>query len=151
MVSNNSQPEGANGVSKAINRGPSPLPTSPRDSVIVDEGFNKSGFAEVPRSDALRQPLASLDSRIRGSVDIWSMNDSVSQSIDQFLDYVATHRLKHMPHKGSKWDKVLQQSVSLSSQVHRYEEAVTDTLLDSSQAASLIYACLHTLLEVCIS
>lgn len=139
--------QASNGVSKPINA-PSTSGGSPRDSVILDSSTEFMSHGEVPKSDALRQPLASLESRLRGSLDFWSSDDSLSQNIDQFLDYVAAHRLKHMPHKGGKWDKILLQSVSLTSTVHHYEEAVSETLLESKQAAAIIYACIHALLDV---
>lgn len=138
---------------------PALVNTSPKDSVILDaleeplsEGYHFSSHCELPKSDALRQPVVDLDSRLSARLEGWS-NGSFSRNIDQFLDLVASLRLKHMPHRGSAWDKMLQQAVMFSSQVHHYEEAVSETLMDSSQAASIIYGCVHALIEVrtCLS
>jgi len=134
-----------------IVHGPGSSDHSPRDSVILERPTNSTNglvlHGEVPKSNALHQPLVLLESRLQGNLESWS-DGPLSQNIDELLDYVAAHRLKHMPHKGSKWDSILQQSVAFTSQVHHFETAVADTLLESKHAASIIYSCIHVLLEV---
>ena len=124
--------------------------SSPTDSVILDASIYDS-FANnnhVAKSDALSQPLVSLTSRLKDHLETWSIEGSLSQNIDQFLDMVATNRLKHMPHKGSKWDRFLQRSVAFAGQIHRYDDTVSETLLGSDQATAMIYSCLHVIIEV---
>ena len=132
--------------------GPEISPVSPADSVILDVaapgGFANDGFGKIAKSDALRQPLVSLDARLKTHLDAWSAQRPLSHDINQFLDFVAALRLKHMPNKGSKWDKILQQSTLFAGQVHRYNEVVAETLIGSSKVAAIIYSCLHVILEV---
>lgn len=148
--------QGFNGVSKRINH-PSPTDESPQDSVVLDKSAVKptsmEGLinlkSEIPKSDALRQPLLGLMSRLTAGHDNWPAEVSLSQNIEQFLDYVAANRLKHMPHKGSKWDKILQRSVAFASQLRLFVDVVSVTILDSAQASEMVYSCIHALLEVC--
>lgn len=146
-----------NGTSKPVNGTSKPVneADSPTDSVILDSrrdslNFGLVSHGDVPKSDALRQPVAALGSRLNRSLGSWSVDGSLSQDIGQLLDFVAVHRLKRMPHRGSKWDKFLQHCVAFAGQVHHYEEAVAETLLESSLAASVIYGCVHALIEVCL-
>ncbi|KAI9703724.1 MAG: hypothetical protein M1836_007494 [Candelina mexicana] len=69
-------------------------------------------------------------------------------TVETFLDYVAAERLRRMPHKGSKWDKVLQWAEYFAGQVHLFEEAVTEFVPYSRKAAQLVWSNCRLLLEM---
>ncbi|GAB7346847.1 hypothetical protein MBLNU459_g1933t1 [Dothideomycetes sp. NU459] len=117
------------------------------DSMTSLYGTSANGYEmDVQMSDMLKQATSSVTSKLEGH-EVWSQGTYV-ESIDAFLDYVAANRLRNMPHKGSKWDKILLQSVFFTSQVHHFEEAARDILTDSAKAASIIYGCVHAMLEM---
>jgi hypothetical protein len=70
-------------------------------------------------------------------------------TIEEFLEYIEQERLTHMPHKGSKWDRVLKWAEFFALQVARYERAVSPFVPDSKLASKLIWAASRVLLEVC--
>lgn len=118
------------------------------DSITSLYGTSASGYEmDVQQSDMLKQTTSSVTSKLE-SHQVWSQGSHVD-SIDAFLDVVAAIRLRNMPHKGSKWDKILLQSVFFCSQVHHFEEAARDILVDSAKAASIIYGGVQSILEVC--
>ena len=69
-------------------------------------------------------------------------------SINSFLDFIERERLTHMPHRGSKWDKVLKWAEFFAVQISGYAEVVKSFVPDSKEAAKLIWAASRSLLEV---
>lgn len=67
-----------------------------------------------------------------------------------FLDFIAAERLRSMPHKGSKWDKVLKWAESLARKLDFYEQSVRGLFSDGSEAARLFFGACRVLLQVCI-
>jgi hypothetical protein len=66
-----------------------------------------------------------------------------------FLEWIRSERLTTLPHKGSRWDKVLIRALYFAEQLHNFEQAIQSFALDSSAAASIGYAHAQLLLEVC--
>ena len=73
-----------------------------------------------------------------------------SMTIDGFLEYIERQRLTYMPHRGSRWDKVLKWAEYFGLQVSGYAKAVESFIPESKIAAQLIWAASRTLLEVCL-
>jgi hypothetical protein len=71
-----------------------------------------------------------------------------SMKVGTFLDYLERERLKHMPHRGSRWDKVLKWAEFFACQISRYEEAVHSFIPDSKNAAKMIWAASRGLIEL---
>ncbi len=69
-------------------------------------------------------------------------------TIEGFLEYIERQRLTHMPHRGSRWDKVLKWAEYFSLQVSRFSKIVKPFVLDSELAAQLIWTASRTLIEV---
>ena len=69
-------------------------------------------------------------------------------TIDGYLEYIERQRLTHMPHRGSRWDKVLKWAEFFGLQVSAYAKAIESFVPDSQNAAKLIWAASRTLLEV---
>jgi hypothetical protein len=70
-------------------------------------------------------------------------------TIDGFLNHIEQERLTHMPHQGSKRDRVLKWAEFFALQVSAYERAVSPFVPDSKPASKLIWAASKVLLEVC--
>ena len=71
-----------------------------------------------------------------------------TMTIDGFLEYIERQRLTHMPHRGSRWDKVLKWAEFFGLQVSAYAKAIESFVPDSQSAAKLMWAASRTLLEV---
>ena len=72
-----------------------------------------------------------------------------SMTIGGFIDYVERQRLTYMPHRGSRWDKVLKWAEFFALQISSYASAVGSFVPDSLDAAKLVLAASRVLLEVC--
>lgn len=93
----------------------------------------------------LRDATFRIRNKLGGSFD--TVFDS-SRTFEDFLEALTTERLRHMPHKGSKWDNVLRWAEMLAVQVFGVHEAVQDFMLHSYDTAQLIWASCISLLQV---
>lgn len=59
-------------------------------------------------------------------------------TIEGFLECIERHRLTHLPHRGSRWDKVLKWAEQFILQISRYSKIVKPFVLGSEQAAQLL-------------
>lgn len=66
----------------------------------------------------------------------------------QFLEWIRTERLTTLPHKGSRWDRVLIRALYFAEQLHNLNSAIQGYAMDSHFAASLGYDHTRLLLEV---
>ena len=71
-----------------------------------------------------------------------------NMTIERFLDYVERQRLTYMPHRGSRWDKVLKWTEYFALQISGYAKTVESFVPDSDMAAKLIWTACRALLEV---
>jgi len=69
-------------------------------------------------------------------------------TIERFLDYLECQRLTYMPHRGSRWDKVLKWTEYFALQISGYAKVVESFVPDSKLAAKLIWTACRALLEV---
>lgn len=72
-------------------------------------------------------------------------------TIEGYVDYIERQRLTHMPHRGSRWDKVLKWAEYFGLQIEGYAKAIEGFVPESNSAARLIYAACRTLLDVSVS
>ena len=66
-----------------------------------------------------------------------------------FFDFIATERLRSVPHKGSKWDRVLKFAESYGSRVDVYANVIRDYVPHSWESAKLVWGSCQALLQVC--
>ena len=66
-----------------------------------------------------------------------------------FLEWIRSERLTTLPHKGSRWDRVLIRALFFAEQLHHFDSAVDAYALDSPAAAAMGYGHARLLLEVC--
>ena len=65
-----------------------------------------------------------------------------------FLEWIRSERLTTLPHKGSRWDRVLIRALFFAEQLHKFDMAIQGFALDSNAAACLGYGHARLLLEV---
>ena len=109
-------------------------------------GYSHSNFQQVT---VVREVTSRVHIKLQGQFSS-SVDGPLSSSIsiENFLDYVAAERLRRMPHRGSKWDKVLKWAEYFASQVSIYQDCVSAFLPHSKEAAQLVWGCCRALLEV---
>ncbi|KAF2715445.1 NACHT domain-containing protein [Pleomassaria siparia CBS 279.74] len=66
----------------------------------------------------------------------------------RFLEWVRSERLTALPHKGSRWDKVLIRAVYFAEQLHNFDQAIQGFALDSTTAAAIGFGHARLLLEL---
>ena len=71
-----------------------------------------------------------------------------SQTFDDFLDALENERLRHMPHDGSEWDKVLRWAESFAEYMYMFHESVKSFMEHSEEATRLIWGSCLSLLQV---
>lgn len=142
-----------NGVAKTNNN-----PVSNVEKVVNGEhkssGTITNGVSNVELSHlTMKQDLQlrpiEVTRKYRG--ELASMNrDAIShtESVECFLDFVAADRLRRIPHKGSRWDKILRLSEYFTTQVSLYHESVGQFVPNSQESAQLIWACCRILIQV---
>jgi len=70
-------------------------------------------------------------------------------TVERFFDIVATIRLLQIPHRGSRWDKVLKWAEFFAGQVSAFaDEIASFTTQHEQKAATIIWASCRTLLEM---
>jgi hypothetical protein len=74
-----------------------------------------------------------------------AINDA---SFITYLEWIRSERLTTLPHKGSRWDRVLIRALYFAEQLHNFHIAIQSFALDSSVAAGLGYGHAQLLLEV---
>lgn len=73
---------------------------------------------------------------------------NATTSMKSFFDFVANDRLRRMPHKGSRWDKILRWAEYFAAQVFLYHESVSPFVPNSEETAQLLWASCRILLQV---
>lgn len=105
-------------------------------------------FSSDRQVTILKETILSTCSRLITEFDDVDESFIHSMSIEAFLDYVERQRLTHMPHRGSRWDKVLKWTEYFALQISGYSKAVESFVTDSNIAAKLIWTSCRALLEV---
>ena len=96
----------------------------------------------------LRETILSTRGRFIAEFDHVDDHYIDTSTVEGFLDYIERERLTHMPHRGSRWDKVLKWAEFFALQISGYANVVGDFVSDSKAAAKLIWAASRVLLEV---
>jgi len=71
-----------------------------------------------------------------------------SESIDTFLDQIATERLSKMPRSGSQWDRALRDAELFANHVSVYQRMLEEYLPSSKIATASLWTNCCLLLEV---
>ena len=116
------------------------------DSVLQRTETSSSTFSEVSIvSTTWKQCRHRVKSALGGDVDDADFQDI---NIDAFMEYISSERLTNMPHRGSRWDKVLKSAEYFALQLAAYQELVHKFARDSQQALHFALGCCRLLLDV---
>ncbi|KAF3764981.1 hypothetical protein M406DRAFT_292243 [Cryphonectria parasitica EP155] len=112
-----------------MSRATSPSPATPRDSP------NRRSFA--PRgnhivTDAVATYRAKLQAELKGGKE---QGLAAGVSSEDLLSFIAAERLKRMPARGSRWDKILKQAEDFAKKLSLFE-VTDDGFIPSSKEAS---------------
>lgn len=66
-----------------------------------------SSTTVIAQSSVIKDVTSSATTQFKREFGAQAEQALKLNSIDDFLDYVAAERLTSMPHRGSRWDKVL--------------------------------------------
>ncbi|KAF2036681.1 hypothetical protein EK21DRAFT_105994 [Setomelanomma holmii] len=103
-------------------------------------GSYKIGFVEESAVALRKRSMAELGAGVYQSVG--------NVSYVAFLEWIRSERLTTLPHKGSRWDKVLIRALYFAEQLHNFEKAIQGFALGSSSAAAIGYGHAQLLLEL---
>ena len=112
-------------------------------------GFESSSHDSTTEIHVLRESTSVTV--IQCKKELGSQADDVlsgTPTFDSLLDFIATERLRSMPHKGSKWDEVLKWAESFARNVDMYSHSVSSFLVCSWESARLIWGSCRFLLQV---
>lgn len=73
---------------------------------------------------------------------------SKPESEESFLNFVANERLHRMPHRGSRWDKILRWAEYFAMQISTLHESVGPFVPNSEETAQVVWAGCRILLQV---
>jgi hypothetical protein len=100
----------------------------------------KIGFVQESAMSLKKKSMAELGAGV--------YQDIADVSFVHFLEWIRSERLTTLPHKGSKWDKVLIRALYFAEQLHNFDTAIRGYAVDSGAAAALGYGHARLLLEV---
>ncbi|KAL5410988.1 hypothetical protein PMIN03_005094 [Paraphaeosphaeria minitans] len=101
---------------------------------------HKVGFVQETAGALKKKSVSQLGAGVHRSVAGTTFYD--------FLEWIRTERLTALPHKGSRWDRVLIRALFFAEQLHNLNIAIKGFALDSEAAASLGYDHARLLLEL---
>ena len=85
------------------------------------------------------------DSQLGSLVNV---REIYGKSLESLLDFIATDRLRRVPHQGSRWDNILRMAEHFAIRISLYQEAVGGMFSRSSEAARMIWGSCWALLQV---
>ncbi|KAJ4371534.1 hypothetical protein N0V83_004753 [Neocucurbitaria cava] len=122
---------------------------APSGNFSTFKSFNKrSNGASSYKIGFVQESAISLKKRSMAELGAGVYQGISDVSYVKFLEWIRSERLTTLPHKGSRWDKVLIRSLYFAEQLHEFEQAIQSFALDSSSAAAIGYGHAQLLLEL---
>lgn len=146
---------GADTSKAAYNNGVGTKGVALDDGVLNDAPTSivKAQHYALPKSTAVRNSTTERSIRFTSKYQeelliLTNGLPSKPESLDSFLDFVASDRLRRVPHRGSRWDKILRWAEYFAIQISILHESVGPFAPNSTEAARLIWQSCQTLLQV---
>lgn len=133
----------SNGVA-AINGGEK----SSRTSVANGSHHHESSSSQITQRITRQRVVAVTTECHRRLLSLTNGEFSKPESEESFLNYVANERLHRMPHRGSRWDKILRWAEYFATQVSALHESVSPFVPNSAETAQVVWAGCRILLQV---
>ncbi|KAF2843601.1 NACHT domain-containing protein [Patellaria atrata CBS 101060] len=167
-----STPGHANGFSKGTNGTGyfSPSPSSPgiskrprpgisrissQSSLVTSHNRNlsstqirRSQYNGGDRINSAQDTAIALKKRSLSELGAGVSNGIINTDFVSFIGYIRTERLSSLPHKGSRYDKVLIRAQYFAEQLNCFDRAVKEFAVDSGIAANIGYGHARLLLEL---
>ena len=121
-----------------------------RSTTMSSIGSAHMSFSKDKQVTVLRETVTLTSGRFVADFEQVDEHYIQIMTIDGFLEYIERQRLTHMPHRGSRWDKVLKWAEFFGLQVSGYASAIESFVPESHTAAKLIWIACRTLLEVSV-
>ncbi|KAH7137970.1 NACHT domain-containing protein [Dendryphion nanum] len=100
----------------------------------------KIGFVQDSAFSLKKKSMSELGAGVfQGVADV---------SFVKLLEWIQSERLTTLPHKGSRWDRVLIRALYFAEQLHKFDTAIQGFALDSHAAATLGHGHAQLLLEL---
>lgn len=96
----------------------------------------------------LQSTASSLEKRSIAELGSGAVESISTTSFVNLVEFIGTERLSSLPHKGSKWDKVLMRALYFAEQQHGFEKMVKSFGTEDISAVSLGYGYARLLLKV---
>lgn len=108
---------------------------------------------EFPKSTVVRKTTTERPIRVMSKYyeELLILTNGVPskpESLDSFLDFVASDRLRRVPHRGSRWDKIIRWAEYFAIQISILHESVGPFVPNSTETARLIWQSCQILLQV---
>lgn len=141
------RPVKTNGVNGTSHSPGSSSPTVRRYSLTSSLANGNGG--NIAMSYGLRDTAQALEKRGIAELGYGIFESMSSTSFINFVEAIRAERMSSLPHKGSKWDKVLIRALYFAEQQNAFEKMMRSFGADDSTAANLGYGYCKLLLEVC--
>jgi hypothetical protein len=123
--------------------------TSTKSSAMMSSTYHQPNAQAV---NVLREIISKVNASSKRSLSTSSAEVfEGSKDIGIVLDFIAGERLRCYPHPGSRYDKTLRWAESFATQFYAFSETVSDFVMHSSEAVSMIFGSCMLLLQVSFS
>ncbi len=117
--------------------------------VPTTNGTNGMSHTESSEVNILVKYTEEVSSQYESQLSsLVNVREIYGESLESLLDFIATDRLRRVPHRGSRWDKILRMAEHFAIRISLYQEAVGGMFSKSSEAARMIWGSCRALLQV---
>lgn len=138
----------ANGSSSANGAPTTNGGMSSQTSITNGSHRHESSSSQVTQSITRQREITVTTECHRRLTTVASGTFSKPESEESFLNFVANERLHRMPHRGSRWDKILRWAEYFASMVSTLHESVSSFVPNSAETAQAIWSGCRILLQV---
>lgn len=157
LVKQNADAAHANGVAspppKQTAATPQPFGSRPASNRVASTNgaitTTSTSLSETSEVSILVKSTDEVSSKYQSQLSsVLNVQDLYSETLESFLDFIATDRLRRVPHQGSRWDKILRMAEHFAIRISHYEEAIRGMFSKSEEAAHIIWGSCRVLLQV---
>ena len=132
---------------------PQPTGSRPASSRVASTNgaivTTSTSLSETSEVSILVKSTDEVSSKYQSQLSsVVNVQNLYSETLESFLDFIATDRLRRVPHQGSRWDKILRLAEHFAIRISHYEEAVRGMFSKSEEAAHIIWGSCRVLLQV---
>ena len=146
--------EAASTPPKQAGATPQPIGSRPASSRVASTNggaivTTSTSLSETSEVSILVKSTDEVSSKYQSQLSsVVNVQNLYSETLESFLDFIATDRLRRVPHQGSRWDKILRLAEHFAIRISHYEEAVRGMFSKSEKAAHIIWGSCRVLLQV---